>query len=68
MLFTVTLEPISVTAKSGLMCPAAYARERQGSVESPPAFVWYFDWVMKVVKHRVEAEVGSTGPCCSKAD
>ena len=30
-------------------------------MESPPTFVWYFDWVMKIVEHRVEAEVGSTG-------
>ena len=34
---------------------------RQGAVESPPALVWYFDWVLKILKHRVEKEVGSTG-------
>ena len=34
---------------------------RQGSVESPPCFVWYFDFVLKIVKKRVLDEVGPTG-------
>jgi len=34
---------------------------RQGGVESPPAFVWYFDFVLKVIRHRVSQEFAESG-------
>jgi hypothetical protein len=34
---------------------------RQGGVESPPSFVWYFDFVMKVIRHAIAKEIGKVG-------
>ena len=34
---------------------------RQGGIESPPSFVWYFDFVLKVIRNRISEEIGKTG-------
>ena len=34
---------------------------RQGGIESPPSFVWYFDFVLKIIRHRINKEIGKTG-------
>ena len=34
---------------------------RQGGLESPPSFVWYFDFVMKVIRHAISEEIGTVG-------
>ena len=34
---------------------------RQGGIESPPSFVWYFDFVLKIIRNRIKEEIGKTG-------
>ena len=34
---------------------------RQGGIESPPSFVWYFDFVLKIMRNRINEEIGETG-------